>query len=85
VPHAPLDAHLIRTYLEWLADLPWSVETTDKLDLREARAVLDADHYDLEKVKDASSSTWPCASSRPARRPDPLLRRSARRRQTSRR
>jgi ATP-dependent Lon protease len=49
--HAP-DRHLIRTYLEWLADLPWSIETTDKLDLREARAVLDADHYDLEKVKD---------------------------------
>jgi ATP-dependent Lon protease len=49
--HAP-DRHLIRTYLEWLADLPWSIETEDKLDLREARRVLDADHYDLEKIKD---------------------------------
>jgi ATP-dependent Lon protease len=49
--HAP-DRHLIRTYLEWLADLPWSKETEDKLDLHEARRVLDADHYDLEKVKD---------------------------------
>ena len=50
-PHAP-DRHLIRTYIEWMADLPWSKETPDKLDLRAARAVLDADHHDLEKVKD---------------------------------
>jgi len=49
--HAP-DRHMIRTYLEWMADLPWSAETEDKLDLHEARRVLDADHYDLEKVKD---------------------------------
>jgi ATP-dependent Lon protease len=49
--HAP-DRHLIRTYLEWLADLPWSVETTDHLDLAAAREVLDADHHDLEKEKD---------------------------------
>ncbi|HVH06869.1 MAG TPA: endopeptidase La, partial [Myxococcota bacterium] len=49
--HAP-DRHLIRTYLEWLADLPWSIETTDLLDLAAAREVLDADHHDLEKVKD---------------------------------
>jgi ATP-dependent Lon protease len=50
-PHAP-DRHLIRTYLEWLADLPWSHETEDKLEVAAARAVLDADHHDLEKVKD---------------------------------
>jgi len=50
-PHAP-DRHLIRTYVEWLADLPWSRETEDKLDLADARGVLDADHHDLEKVKD---------------------------------
>jgi ATP-dependent Lon protease len=49
--HAP-DRHLIRTYLEWIADLPWSTETEDHLDLRAAREVLDADHHDLEKVKD---------------------------------
>jgi ATP-dependent Lon protease len=49
--HAP-DRHLIRTYLEWMADLPWSIETEDKLELREARRILDADHYDLEKVKE---------------------------------
>jgi ATP-dependent Lon protease len=49
--HAP-DRHLIRTYIEWMAELPWSRETDDKLDLPTARAVLDADHHDLEKVKD---------------------------------
>jgi len=49
--HAP-DRHLIRTYVEWLADLPWSVETEDKLDLHAARTVLDEDHHDLEKVKE---------------------------------
>jgi ATP-dependent Lon protease len=41
-----------RTYLDWLVTLPWSVETDDKLDVPEAKRVLDEDHYDLEKVKD---------------------------------
>jgi len=49
--HAP-DRHLIRTYIEWMADLPWSRGTEDKLELPTAREVLDADHHDLEKVKD---------------------------------
>ncbi|HIF95429.1 MAG TPA: endopeptidase La [Myxococcales bacterium] len=48
--HAP-DRHLIRTYLEWLADLPWSIETDDDLDLRRAREVLDADHHGLDPIK----------------------------------
>jgi len=49
--HAP-DRHLIRTYLEWMVDLPWSVETDDHLDLAQAREILDADHHGLEKVKE---------------------------------
>ncbi len=49
--HAP-DRHLIRTYLEWLADLPWSKETEDHLDLKAGHQILDEDHHDLEKVKD---------------------------------
>ena len=49
--HAP-DRHLIRTYVEWMVDLPWSRFTEDKLDLHAARGVLDADHHDLDKVKD---------------------------------
>jgi ATP-dependent Lon protease len=40
-----------RTYLEWLVDIPWSVSTEDKLDIQAARDILNADHYDLEKVK----------------------------------
>jgi ATP-dependent Lon protease len=40
-----------RTYLEWLVELPWSTETEDKLDIQEARDILNSDHYDLEKVK----------------------------------
>jgi ATP-dependent Lon protease len=49
--HAP-DRHLIRTYLEWLADLPWAKETEDHLDLKAGHQILDEDHHDLEKVKD---------------------------------
>ena len=40
-----------RTYLEWLVELPWSIQTEDKLDIPGARDILNTDHYDLEKVK----------------------------------
>ncbi len=40
-----------RTYLEWLIEVPWTKETEDKLELNAARAILDADHYDLDRVK----------------------------------
>jgi len=40
-----------RTYLEWLVELPWAKQTEDRLDLDKAREILDADHYDLKKVK----------------------------------
>src|SRR5207245_2887809 len=43
---------VIRTYLEWLTELPWSVATEDHLEITEASAVLEADHYGLEKVKE---------------------------------
>ncbi|WP_022854494.1 endopeptidase La [Thermodesulfatator atlanticus] len=46
------EASIIRTYLEWLTELPWRKQTKDKLDLKRAKAVLDEDHYNLEKVKD---------------------------------
>lgn len=41
-----------RTYLDWLISLPWSVTTTDNLDINQAQKVLDEDHYDLKRVKD---------------------------------
>ncbi len=43
---------VIRTYLDWLVGLPWQIESEEKLDLVEAQAVLDEDHYGLEKVKE---------------------------------
>jgi ATP-dependent Lon protease len=52
LPPAAAEHGVIRTYLEWLTELPWSKETEDNLDLGHAREVLDADHYDLERIKD---------------------------------
>ncbi|MEW6375173.1 MAG: endopeptidase La [Thermodesulfobacteriota bacterium] len=46
------EASMVRTYLDWLVDMPWSKSTTDNLDLRKAKRVLDEDHYNLEKVKE---------------------------------
>jgi ATP-dependent Lon protease len=43
---------VVRNYLEWIASLPWDKSTEDNLDLQHARQVLDADHYDIEQVKD---------------------------------
>ena len=43
---------IVRTYLDWLSVLPWSKSSKDRLDLRRARKILDADHYDLEKIKE---------------------------------
>ncbi len=46
------EATTVRTFLEWMTELPWSTVTPDNLDLKKAQKVLDADHYDLEKVKE---------------------------------
>ena len=43
---------MIRTYIDWVLDVPWSVTTPDRLDPVAAREVLDQDHYDLDKVKE---------------------------------
>ncbi len=51
IPSASPEYGVIRTYLQILSELPWAVTTTDKLDLIEARKVLDRDHHDLDKVK----------------------------------
>jgi ATP-dependent Lon protease len=52
LPSAAAEYGVIRTYLDWIVTLPWNTTTTDNLDLARARAVLDEDHFDLEKVKD---------------------------------
>ena len=51
---SPMSAeyNVIRTYLDWIVDLPWKKSSTDNLDIRQAREILEADHYGLEKVKE---------------------------------
>jgi ATP-dependent Lon protease len=46
------EASLVRTYLDWLVDLPWNKSTKDNLNIKKAKQVLDEDHYNLEKVKE---------------------------------
>jgi ATP-dependent Lon protease len=46
------EAAVVRTYLEWLTELPWSRSTEDRLDIKAAKEVLDEDHYNLEKIKE---------------------------------
>jgi ATP-dependent Lon protease len=50
-PHAP-ESSMIKTYLDWLADLPWKKTSTDCTDIDHARTVLDEDHYGLQDVKE---------------------------------
>jgi len=52
IPPESAEHTVVRTYIDWLATLPWSVATEDNLDIKHARQVLDEDHYDLEKVKE---------------------------------
>ena len=47
-----MEAQVIRTYLEWIAELPWNTRSDDNLDLSHAKTVLDEDHYGLPDVKD---------------------------------
>ncbi len=52
MPPATAEYHLIKTYIEWLIELPWDKLTTDNLDIARARQILDEDHYDLKDVKE---------------------------------
>jgi ATP-dependent Lon protease len=52
LPSAAPDYHVIRTYLEYVLELPWRKSSEDKLDLKEARRILDEDHYGLDDVKE---------------------------------
>ncbi|HEX9628485.1 MAG TPA: endopeptidase La [Pyrinomonadaceae bacterium] len=52
LPAAAPDYHVIRTYLDYVLELPWHKSSEDKLDLNEARKILDEDHYGLEDVKE---------------------------------
>ncbi|MEE8164898.1 MAG: AAA family ATPase, partial [Myxococcota bacterium] len=52
MPTAAAEHSVIRGYLEWMVELPWAKSSEDSLDVEKARAILDEDHYGLEKVKD---------------------------------
>jgi ATP-dependent Lon protease len=52
LPTAAAEYGVIRTYLDWMVSLPWSITTEDNLDIAHARQVLDQDHYGLEDVKE---------------------------------
>ena len=77
LPPQAAEHGVIRTYLEWLADLPWSKSTEDNLDLKHARKVLDRDHYDIEQGQGPHPRV-PRGAQAQARRAllDPLLRRA---------
>ena len=51
MPEGATEAGMVRTYLDWLTELPWHVEPTPPIDIAEARRVLDEDHFDLDKIK----------------------------------
>jgi len=72
MPPAAAEYTVARTYLDWLVALPWSKQTTDNLDINEARRVLDEDHSGLEKVKERILEYLAVKSMRPAGK-DPIL------------
>ena len=51
MPEAAGEAGMVRTYLDWLIDLPWALPAEKPIDIKEARRILDADHFGLEKIK----------------------------------
>lgn len=52
LPSMAQESSVIRTYIEWLFDLPWNISTEDSSDIANSKIVLDADHYGLEKIKE---------------------------------
>jgi ATP-dependent Lon protease len=51
MPEGAAEAGMVRSYLEWLTELPWRIEDEPVIDIAEARRVLDEDHFDLDKIK----------------------------------
>jgi ATP-dependent Lon protease len=51
MPEMAAERSMIRTYLDWMVELPWSISSAEQIELPRAREILDADHYGLEKVK----------------------------------
>jgi len=51
MPEAAAEYGMVRTYLDWLIELPWALPEEKPIDIKEARRILDEDHYDLDKIK----------------------------------
>ena len=71
----------MRTYLDWLIELPWKLPEEKPIDIAEARRILDEDHYDLDKIKRRIIEYLAVRKLAPQGKAPILLRRSARRRQ----
>ena len=71
-PMAP-EVGIIRTYLDWILELPWDVFTTDNLDVHHAGEVLDRDHYGLQKAKDRILEFIAVRSLKPKKERQPIL------------
>ena len=67
------EASMVRTYLDWMIDLPWNKSSVDNLDLARAQAILDEDHYDLEKAKDRVLEFLAVRSLKPKDMKGPIL------------
>ena len=82
MPEAAAEAGMVRSYLDWLIELPWSLPEEKPIDIGQARKILDEDHYGLEKIKSRIIEYLAVRKLAPRRQgADPLLRRPARRRQ----
>ena len=78
MPEAAGEYSMARTYLEWLIELPWAVETGPPIDIAEARRILDEDHYGLRKIKRRILEFLAIHKLNPTRpQPDPVLCRAA--------
>ncbi len=71
-PMAP-EIGTIRTYIDWILDLPWSASTPDNLDVRHAAKILDRDHYGLKKAKERILEYIAVRSLKPAKERQPIL------------
>ncbi|MBI2161397.1 MAG: endopeptidase La [Candidatus Rokubacteria bacterium] len=72
MPPAAAEYTVARTYIDWLVTMPWQQETTDSVDIEAARAVLDADHEGLEKIKERILEYLAVKKIRPSGK-DPIL------------
>ncbi len=67
------EASMVRTYLDWMVDLPWNKSSVDNLDIVRAKTILDEDHYDLEKAKDRVLEFLAVRSLKPKDMKGPIL------------